>query len=392
MKKLFVFLCIVILSLGLLLYNIPGEPPPEDAPSTAPSTETEPIAPVQPGQVQFINDEPERQAAWEAIAADFQKQTGIEVTIVQPVTYSIDLEKATLFTLTDEDDLTQWADQCYDLSCTQSYAQLASWNLVLQQEGKVCGIPADTECFGLVYNAELLAQAGYTSADINSFSDLKKAAQSITANSADLGFAAFAAPALNGSLTEHFPSLTGDLRAFWDLYIHNTTRSTDALSTLTQADGLADLLKGKAVFMPAGTGDYESLAALSDHQLAFMPLYTGGENEENGVLHVQVHSYFCIRSDAPDQDIQAALAFLSYLVHPAEDGTVPLDTLGLLAPYRQATFAGNKLETAFRKELTSGRTCLNCARPKAPDGLTQALIAYAADPTDENWNAVNNLL
>lgn len=385
MKRLFVLLGIGLLCAGLLLYSLTETSPQPKEPTTEPTAETETIVPSLPGQVRFVNEDPQQQAAWEKLAAEFTGRTGLEVTVIERSAYSAEVGEPTLFTLTDGDDLSQWGDVCLDLSCTAGYSQLASWELALQSDGKICGIAVDVECYGLAYNATLLAQAGYTRADIGSFEDLQTVVRSITANSKELGFAAFGAPDMDGTFTGHFSGLTGNLRVFCDLYINNTTQPAGG-------DGLSDLLGGEAVFYPAGTGDYESLAALGDHRLGFLPLYTGGEERDDGILHVQVHRYFCVRADAPEQDIEAALAFLSYLVHPREDGSVPLDDLGLLSPYRQTTFAANKLEVVFREEMAAGRACLNCAGLTAPEGLAQALIDYAAAPTDENWAKVAQLL
>lgn len=385
MKKLFVLIGIVALCAGLLIYSFSGRQPQDADPTTVPTQETLPTGIPEPGQVRFVNPHPEQQALWETLAAEFSSQTGLTVTVLEASTYQSDSDQPTLFTLTDGDDLSQWADKCLDLSCTKGYSQLASWDLTLQSDAKVCGIPMDVECFALVYNAGLLAQAGYSRTDINCFEDLQTVVQSIAANSRDLGFSAFAAADLTGCFAGHLSNLKENLRPFWDLYIQNTTGSASG-------EGLNDLLSGKAVFYPAGTGDYEALAGLGDHQLGVLPLYTGGENEENGILHVEVQRYLCIRADAPEQDVQAALDFLSYLVHPRADGSVPIDDLGLLAPYRQATFAANRLETFFREELASGRACRNCISPTAPEGFAQALTAYGADPTDENWAKVMELL
>ena len=380
MKKILVLLGIAVLCLGLLLYSFSGSQPSKPTESTTlPTDETEPPTLPPAGQVRFVCHDPDLQPVWEQLAAEFTKQTGLQMTV------TANADTATLFTLTEEDDLTQWAPLCADLSCTDAYSQLASWDLVLQRDGKVCGIPADVECFGLVYNGALLAQAGYTNADINSFADLQRVVRSITANRAQLGFAAFAAPDLTGSFVGHLSGLGADLRPFWDLYIQNTNLTT-------QTNSLNDLLSGKAVFYPAATGDYEAIATLGDHQLEILPLYTGGENQENGILHVEVKRYFCVRADAAPEDQEAALTFLRYLVHPREDGTVPIDDLGLLAPYRQATFAGNKLEASFRAELASGRACKNCAAMTPKEGLAQALADYAAAPTDDNWAKVLELL
>ena len=78
--------------------------------------------------------------------------------------------------------------------------------------------------------------------------------------------------------------------------------------------------------------------------------------------------------------------FLSYLVAPAPEGQVPLDTMGYLSPFRQAVFASNGMEQTLRNDLSAGKGCLRYVGPQSlPEGMAQALLAYAEDPTDEAW-------
>jgi hypothetical protein len=124
-----------------------------------------------------------------------------------------------------------------------------------------------------------------------------------------------------------------------------------------------------------------------------MPVYLGGEDEQRCGLCVTCDSYWCVRSDVDALDIQATLDFLHYLVHPCEDGTVPVDELELLAPYRQATYAANPLERTLRTDLAAGREYLVCEdEEKVPTGLPEALTIYATEPTDENWALVLSIL
>ena len=103
--------------------------------------------------------------------------------------------------------------------------------------------------------------------------------------------------------------------------------------------------------------------------------------------------YWCVRADATQEEIDGALAFLNFLVSPRTDGTVPVDELGILAPYRQAAYTQNAMERRFRSDIAQGKTLNVCgALKKAPDGFSWALRTYAAHPTDENWSAVEQLL
>lgn len=388
MKKVITLLLLLGLCVGLLVYNF-TLPKPENG-ETEP-TVTEPITPTEPltGEVRILNKDPDLQTAWESVAADYTSRTGVLVTVLT----AADEAQPTLFTVSGEEELAAVQDQCADLSGTAAYAQLASWDLALTADDKVCGIAAEIEAFGLVCNATLLAKAGYTQTDIASFEDLKALTELITANSEDWGFSAFA----KVDPTQNFPlqlaSLTEDPRAFFDLFINNATCPPAEIAGVSEADAMDDFINGKAVFYQARTGDHDQLAALGSENLSILPVYLGGGAEERQSLCAAATSYWCVCGDASEQDVQATLDFLNDLVQPRPDGSVPVDDLGLLAPYRQATGASNILEITLRMELSAGKELMICKKvSQIPEGLDEALIAYAADPSDENWVAVMALM
>jgi raffinose/stachyose/melibiose transport system substrate-binding protein len=131
-------------------------------------------------------------------------------------------------------------------------------------------------------------------------------------------------------------------------------------------------------------------------QLRMLPLYTGAPGEENRGLSCFGKHYWCIRADAPEEEIAGALAFLNFLISPRPDGTVPVDDLGILSPYRQATYANNPVAQQLRQNIATGKVLTVCgAEPQYASGYAQALLTYASTPTDANWLAVlkakNNL-
>ena len=384
MKKLITLLLLVVLCVGLLVYNFTL--PVQDNAQTEPVTEPEPTEPPT-GEVRILNNDPSRQAAWEKLAAAYTAQIGIPVQVLT----DDDQATPTLFTVSSQAELAEIQDQCLDLSGTDAYVQLASWELVLESEGKVCGIAAEVEAFGMIYNSALLGRIA-TPGEINGLATLKAVAETISADPG-LGFASFACPDLYGSFSSRLVSMNVDFRGFWDVYSANAACAPETMGQTKPEDSLTEFLEGKAVFYLGSTADYDAISALGDHNLGIMPVYLGGEDEQRCGLCVTCDSYWCVRSDVDALDIQATLDFLHYLVYPCEDGTVPVDELELLAPYRQATYAANPLERTLRTDLAAGREYLVCEDEKeVPAGLPDALTAYATEPTDENWALVLSIL
>lgn len=371
MKKLLAVLCIVVLCAGLLIYSFVEAP---DRPDPTPDT-TGGSTDGGDGKLYFLNGQPVLQLIYDQLTEEFAAQTGIEITTVS----SADNlgEKPVLFSVSGPDELGQWP--CLDLKDTVAYANLTCSCFTLTEGEKICGIAGEAEPFGIIYNTALLARAGYTGTDINSFAELQTVAQLITGQAETLGFGAFSAPDEAGRFADLMAAVPGDSRPFWDLCCVNGAEGS--------------LSEGKAVFQPGTLTDMERLSASGELQLQMLPLYTGAPEEENRGLYCFGTHYWCVREDAAEEEINAALAFLNFLVSPRVDGTVPVDDLALLSPYRQAAYANNPVEQRLRSDIALGKELTVCgSEVPAPAGYAEALLAYADDPTDENWQAALQLL
>jgi len=382
MKKLIALCLLIVLCVGLLVYNfsIPSQPENDTTePVTQPSTAPEP-QPV--GQVRIGNRDPKLHVAWMAVAQDYTNRTGVPVTVV-----SGDDSAATLFTVSSQEELAAVKDNCLDLSGTGVHAQLASWGLTLEADGKTCGIAAEIEGFGLIYNSALLGRLA-TPQEITGLSVLKGVAEAITADP-ELGFAAFTCPDLTTGFAARLLSVGVDCRAFWEVYAANGVCQPETLLKTTSQDSVNEFVNEKAVFLLGSTSDYDRISQLGDHNLGIMPLYLGGEDEQRQGLCVTCSSYWCVRADADPLDVQATLDFLNDLVRPRADGTVPVDDLQIVAPYRQATYADNPLERTLRTDLAAGKEYVVCENDVVVSAeLVDALAAYAMEPTDEKWAVV----
>ena len=160
------------------------------------------------GSVYYLNFKPEQDQQWQDLAALYTEQTGVEVTVVTAAsgeyetTLTAEIAKSdppTLVQVNGPVGLENWKDYCYDLSGSEVYGQLTSDDYALKDGDKVAGIAYVIESYGIIVNKLLLAEAGYTVEDIQSFADLKAVAEDITARSDELGFAAFTAPGMDSS-------------------------------------------------------------------------------------------------------------------------------------------------------------------------------------------------
>jgi raffinose/stachyose/melibiose transport system substrate-binding protein len=377
-KRIVAILCLLGLCGGYFGYNMGmrGADPCPPAP-TAPS------APA--AQVRFINSDPALQEAWETIAAAYTEKTGTEVQII-PAQQQGEIVP-TLFTVSDETELEQIADVCYELSAERA-AHHVQDRYTLKSGKKMCGLPLEVEGYGLIYNSKLLRDAGITASDVRSFSKLTEVVNIIAGNSA-LKFEPFACLDMNSAAIDLLASLPGDIRPFWDLYIRNTACSD---VTAEGSGPMTEIAEWKAAFCIGSTKEYREMAAMSEGNLNIMPLYIGGEKETAQGLCLRVDTYLCVRNDVEKQDLEATLDFLDYLVHTTGSEAPVIDQLGIFTPYGTAKFQSSPLEKTLREQIQSGKQLLVFSALDAPEGLAEALKAYAAEPTDENWAIVTDIL
>lgn len=364
--------------LGAHLLSSPPADTGDPSGTTAPS---EP--PADRGVVCVLNTDPHRQEVWQALADAYTAETGVKVQIVSDSSKT----KPTLLSVAPGDAL---PENCLDLSHTEAYAQLADLSLSARDDqGRVLAVASEIQVFGLVYNSTLLAQTGHTRADISGFADLTEVVYGIADNQKKYGFNAFSPADPEGHFAAQLAAMPEECRNLVDLILNIAPHATE----VGENAPLHSFLEGKAVFLPAGSGEHDTLNAIGSENLGVLPVYTGSENEENLTLCVSAAGYWCIDGDAGAEDVQATVEFLNYLTRPGADGAVPVDSLQIMSPYRQATYKSNMLESVLRYDMARGKKPVVCRPVKPiPEGFSQAITAYTQDPSDENWRAITDLL
>ena len=382
------------------------------------------------GSVYYLNFKPEQDQQWQDLAKAYTDETGVPVTVVTAAsgnyetTLMSEMGKSgapTLFQVNGPVGLANWKDYCYDLAGSDIYGQLTSDNYALKEDDTVYGIAYVIESYGLIVNKTLLEKAGYTIDDIQSFADLKKVAEDITARSSELGFAAFTSAGMDGSSDWRFKTHLANLpiyfeyqtdgisstdaikgtyldnyRDMWDLYINNSTCDPKELSAKTGDDSRNEFLAGDAVFFQNGSWEYANLTAdgaYTDDDLAMIPIYIGVGDEANQGLCTGTENYWCVNNQADEADIKATLDFMNWCV-TSELGTKTMaDEMGFVIPFKGAQESKNLFVKQDAEYTAAGKTPVSWNFTTMPseewkNGVGQALTAYAADQTDANWAGV----
>lgn len=369
------------------------------------------------GKVYYLNFKPEQDEDWQNLAKAYTEETGVPVTVVTAAsgtyeeTLMADMAKTdapTLFQVNGPVGLANWKDYCYDLSGSAVYGELSSEDFALKEGDTVYGIAYVIETYGIIVNKALLQKAGYTMEDITNFETLKAVAEDITARKDELGFSAFTSAGMDSSSDWRFKTHLANLpiyyeyqadgigstaaikgtyldnyKAIWDLYINNATCAPAELAAKTGSDAVAEFVNGEAVFYQNGTWAYGDVSSLGDENLGMLPIYIGVEGEENQGLCTGAENYWCINSEAAEEDIQATLDFLYWCV-TSEAGLNALCTeMGFVIPFKSKLPAANPLVNISNDYIANGYTpvtwdFLTIPSEEWKNGVGTALTAYAA--------------
>ena len=415
MKKVFALLLTLTLCVGLL--SACGGSKTE---TPASSGEGGTSAPAATGSVYYLNFKPEQDEAWQNLAKVYTEETGVPVTVVTAAsgtyeqTLMSEIAKSnppTLFQVNGPVGLANWKDYCYDLTGSDVLGQLTSDGFALKDGDATLGIAYVIESYGIITNKTLLAKAGYSIEDIQSFADLKKVAEDITARKDELGFAAFSSAGMDGSSDWRFKTHLANLplyfeyqdkgigttdaiegtyldnyKAIFDLYINNSTCEPAVLSSKTGDDSRNEFLAGEAVFFQNGSWEYGNLVGegkFTDDDLAMIPIYIGAGDEANQGLCTGTENYWCVNNSAKEEDIQATLDFMYWCV-TSEKGTKAMaEDMGFVIPFKGAQESPNLFVNQDAAYTAEGKMPVSWNFPTMPsenwkNEVGNALTAYAA--------------
>ena len=384
------------------------------------------------GSVYYLNFKPEADAAWQALAQKYTELTGVDVKVVTAasgtyndvLTAEMDKENPpTLFQCGNAGAIKTWGEFCYDLSKTDFYKEMTTDDFNLYGEnGELLAAGYCYEAFGIIVNKALLKQAGYEITDIKDFASLKQIADDIHARAEELGFDAFSAAGLDGSSSWRFSGHLANMPLFyqfrddniksqpatitdayldnfkniWALYTTDSATTGAALLTSTGDESTAQFGNGQAVFYQNGTWEYSNLISnfnMKPEDLAMIPIYCGVEGEEKAALCCGTENCWSVNKNAAEEDIEATLEFMKWVVTSEEGTTMMAEQFGP-CPFKKAKEPENVFFADANKYIANGNYVVTWAFNYTPSvdnwraGVVDALSKYVSGTGD--WEAVVN--
>ena len=353
------------------------------------------------GSVYYLNFKPEADQAWQDLAKTYTKQTGVEVKVVTAasgqydtmLTSELDKEAApTMFQVGNQGAVNSYGDFCYPLDNTDVMKEMTTQDFNLKNAaGETVSIGYCYEAYGIIVNKALLKQAGYELTDITNFETLKKVADDIHARASELGFDAFSSAGLDGTSSWRFSGHLANMPLYyefrddnvtaqpatikgtyldnyknvWDLYTTDSATTGAALTSATGDASEAEFGQGKAVFFQNGSWEYAC----------------GTEN------------CWAVNKNAKEEDIQATLDFMKWVVTSDEGTTMLAEQFGP-CPFKNAKTPENVFFAQANDYTANGNYIVTWAfnwTPAVDDwraGVVDALTQYTAN--GGNWDNVKS--
>ncbi len=387
------------------------------------------------GKVYYLNFKPEQADQWVELAKQYTDETGVQVDVQTAAsgTYESQLksemakdEAPTLFQVNGPVGLATWKDYCYDLSDSAVYKDVSSDDYVLKDGDQVLGLAYVIETYGIIYNKAILNDyfaADWSTVksidDLNNFEALKAVAEEIQAHKDELGVqGAFTSAGMDSSSDWRFKTHLANLpiyyeyqadgitstdaikgtyldnyKQIWDLYLNNATCDPSMISSKTAEDANAEFSLGEAVFYQNGTWAYNDVKGneVADEDMGMLPIYIGVEGEEDQGLCTGSENYWCVNKNASEEDIQATLDFMQWVVESDEGRDMLANEMGFVTPF--TTFAdylpSNPLVQANEEYNEAGKTPVSWNFTTMPsenwkNNVGGALLEYAQGTDD--WN------
>ncbi len=383
------------------------------------------------GRVYLLNFKPETDEAWQELAEIYTSQTGTEVNVLTAAdgqystTQQAEMAKAqapTIFNVGNVTAARTWNDYTLDLKDTFLYDHLTDKSLSIEYDGKVAAVANCYECYGLIYNKKILGDyctmdnaVVSSPTDITSFDTLKAVAEDINSRVDEInekfGYelqGAFASPGLDSGSSWRFSGHLANMplyyefrddgcdlvggeakidgayldqyKAVWDMYVANSAADPKTLNS-GALNAETEFGMEEAVFYQNGDWEYSPLTndengyLVAPEDLGMMPIYFGVDDENQG-LCVGTENYWAINSQASQEDIDASLAFLEWVISSEEGRDAITNQMGLSATFD--TFTG---------EYESANPFVQDANALMAGGKTSVAWSFNATPNVDDWRA-----
>lgn len=343
-------------------------------------------------KIVLMNFKPEAKEAYEVIADEYYKKTGVKVEIVsyEDGTYDETLAKMmesknqpSIMQLNGYISYEKWKDSCENLLTTSLYTEMTNQSMVLSGATTIDAVPFAMEGYGIIYNDAVMEKYFSLSkretefksmSEIDSYSEFEALVEDMTVHKDELGIeGVFASTSLAENdrwrWSNHLSNLPfyyeigrqasygnymiatiatreikftyeNEFKNIFDLYIENSCTAKGQLLNKTTEDSMAEFATGKCAMVQNGSWSYQQIVSVEgnvveDDDIKIMPIYIGAPGESTQGICISTESYYAVNKNVSEEEKEKAIAFLEWMYTTEEGATLVADELGFYAPYKK---------------------------------------------------------
>lgn len=345
--------------------------------------------------------------ALQQLAKKYEQEKGVKVEITSVgggadygASLKAEFAKGTepdVFMIQGAGDYEIWKHKIDDLSSEAWVKNAVKGTLdTVTFDGKVYGMPAATEGYGLIYNKEILDKAGIDAKSIDTFDKLKAAFEKLDSKKAELGIDNVVSYTtketwVTGNHTFNIPFATQENpKQFVKDYVAkkadivNNKQFNDwmnlvellckygggkALDTIDYSKQVGNFALGKTAFLHQGNwvaGDLKNLDAKFD--MGFAPLAINNDTKVSGSIPVGVPMYWVANKDSKVN--KEAKEFLDWMVSSPTGQEALVKDMNMIPAFTNfKTESDNALNKSISEYNKAGKT-LPWAFTNFPDGFS----------------------
>lgn len=345
--------------------------------------------------------------ALQELAKKYEAEKGVKVEITSVgggadygASLKAEFQKGTepdIFMIQGAGDYGVWKHKIDDLSSEKWVSNAVKGTLdTVTFDGKVYGMPAATEGYGLIYNKEILDKAGIDAKSIDTFDKLKAAFEKLDSKKAELGIDNVVSYTtketwVTGNHTFNIPlAAQENPKQFTQDYVAgkadlvNNKQFNDwmnlvellckygggkTLDTIDYSNQVGNFALGKTAFLHQGnwvSGDLKNLDAKFD--MGFAPLAINNDTKVSGSIPVGVPMYWVVNKDSKVN--KEAKEFLDWMVNSKTGQESLVKDMNMIPAFTNfAVESDNKLNKSISEYNKAGKT-LPWAFTNLPDGFT----------------------
>ena len=351
--------------------------------------------------------------ALQKLAQEYEKEKGVKVEITSVgggadygASLKAEFQKGTepdIFMVAGKGDYEVWKHKIDDLSDQSWVSNAVKGTLdTVTIDGKIYGMPAATEGYGLMYNKDILDKAGIDPKTITSFDALKAAFETLDSKKAELGLENVVSYTtretwVTGNHTFNIPfAAQEDPAKFVDEYVQgkaeivNNKEFNDwmnlvgllckygggkTLETIDYSNQVGNFALEKTAFIQQGNwvaSDLDSLGA--NFKMGFIPMCLNNDANDkvNTSIPVGVPMYWVVNKDSSVN--KEAKEFLDWMVQSQTGQESLVNDMNMIPAFTNFKVESkNPLNQSISEYNNAGKT-LKWAFTDFPDGFTMDKI------------------